>query len=333
MLALHIGLPRVGSSAIQYCLAEQAQALSRRGVHYAVSAAHSTWQPNGVSSGNGLELARYLDPRRRPPGFDEAGFERDFWATYGSPDHPISVVSSEFLSAAAKPMLARFRDKVVAGPPVRVIAFVRDLYGHAFSTWAQMVKDQAYAKDFRTFTGEVYDNPQCRTVRAFRHAFGRENMRVIHYDSLEGGIFAAFLGALDVRLPGSDQTRRINRGLSGAELEIQLAFNRLHHNRRLSRTIADRFVARRPEAPAVRIWRQDVADHLERRFSEEVRQLNRAFFHGRQGLAIGGGGNDAAVHPAEQRSWILADAAHAVLTHAASRLMVRAGRDRDAASA
>ena len=332
MLALHIGLPRVGSSAIQYCLAEQAQALSRRGVHYAMSPAHSTWQPNGVSSGNGLELARYLDPRRRPPGFEEAAFEQGFWATYGSPDHPISVVSSEFLSAAAKPMLARFRDKI-ARRPVRVIAFVRDLYGHAFSTWAQMVKDQAYAKDFRAFADEVYDNPQCRAVRAFRRAFGRESLRVIHYESLEGGIFAAFLGSLDVRLPGSDESPRINRGLSGGELDLQLAFNRLHHNRRLSRSIADRFVARRPEAAAGRIWRPDVAELLEDRFADEVRQLNRAFFPGGPGLAIAGDTAGAPPPPAEPRSWILADAAHAVLTHAASRLMVRAGRDRDAASA
>ena len=332
MLALHIGLPRAGSSAIQYCLAERAEALARRGVHYAVPP-RATWQPNGVSSGNGLELARYLDPRRRAPDFHEARFERGFWATYASQDHPTALVSSEFLSAAAKPMLARFRDQVVADRPVRVIAVVRDLYGHAVSTWAQMVRDQAYAKDFRTFAEGVYDNPQCRAVRAFRRAFGREAVRVIHYDALEGGLFSAFLDALGVDLPGLDEAPRVNRGLSSAELEVQLAFNRLHRSRRLSRTIADRFVARRPEAPAGRIWRPDVVRLLEDRFADEVQQLNRAFFNGRRGLAIGGDEAADAPPPAEPRSWILADAAQAVLTHAASRLMVRPGRDRDAASA
>ena len=100
MIALHIGLPRAGSSAIQYGLAEHAGALSRAGVHYATSSALASWQANGVSSGNGMALARYLDPRRRPEGFSEVDFERGFDATYLSPAHPVSLISSEFSSKA-----------------------------------------------------------------------------------------------------------------------------------------------------------------------------------------------------------------------------------------
>ncbi len=332
MLVLHIGLPRAGSSAIQYCLAEQAKALSGVGLHYATPAAAS-WQPNGVSSGNGMALARYLDPRRRPEGFSEADFERGFAAAYLSPGHAISLISSEFCSAASKSKLARFRQEVLGSRPVRVIAVVRDLYDHAFSTWSQMVKDQACARSFRDFAMHAYDNPQCRALNTFGKAFGYENLRVVHYNSCREGLFPAFLQALDVDLPDAEEAPRVNRGLTSAELEVQLTLNRLHRSKRLARSISNRLVGRRPDLPAANLWDQDVADHLASRFGEDVRWINRMVFADSQDLAVVGPRRADGARPSEPRSWIVADAAHAVLTHAASRLMVRPRRDRQAASA
>ena len=332
MLALHIGLPRAGSSAIQYCLANQAEALTQAGLHYALEPALATRQANRVSSGNGLELARYLDPRRRPEGFSPERFEHDFDSTFVSPAQPVSLISSELCSAVSKSMLTRFRDAVVVGRPLRVVAVARNLYDHAFSCWSQTVKRQAYSHSFRRYVAELYDNPQCRSLRAYGKAFGYESLRVIHYDSVEDRLFSAFLQALDFD-PSATEPPRINRGLTRAELKVQLAFNRIHGNRLMARAISDRFVGRRPDLPGDCMWDPEVAAMLEQRFGHELRRINRLVFDGRQLLSVTGERPRAEPPPKEPRTWIVAEAAQAALTHAASRVLPGLGRGQDQGSA
>ena len=279
---LHIGMPNAGSSAIQHRLWRNRQALEDAGAHYHAK----PFEPRRVSSGNAKDLAQYLNPRKRAAGFSEPAFQRAFDKLLAPEDHPISIVSGEQLAGATPEMLARFRDEILRGRDIRIVAFIRDIYGHAHSCWMQQIKRQAYFESFERFCAERYTDPQCRAARRYHDAFGPERMRVIHYDSLEGDIFAAFLGAVGVSIPAEDSTPPINRSLSPAELGALRLCNRLHRNPDLSMRISDHLLAKRPDRPRAQVWSAQVAGRLEERYGADVAWVNARFFPGGDRLRV-----------------------------------------------
>ncbi len=274
MLCLHIGLPKTGTSAIQHFLRGHAGWLSDAGFHYALTP-EAAPDADGVSSGNALALVRYLDPRRRPEAFSVASFERTFEATYLSDRHSVSIISSEFLASAGADQLLRFRDQVVGDRPVMVIAAVRSLYGHAFSTWGQLVKRHAYSRSFAHFAQRQYFNSQIAVLRRYGKCFGWDRLKLIRYDQHQHDIVGAFLAELGAPQSPDRQAPRINRSLSRAELDVQLILNRLHGSPGLATAVSDRFVSERPDGASGRVWRPDVARSLADRFGDEVRTLAR----------------------------------------------------------
>lgn len=335
-LVLHIGLPKAGSSAVQHSLERRASELSGLGVHYAVAAGARN---ASISSGNGLELARYLDPRRRPPGFSVSDFERSFEKSYLSPAHPVSVISSEFLAYADEDMLRRFRDVLLGRRQIQVIGFIRDLYGHARSSWMQLVKRGAYTRSFEQFVDELYQNSQFRVLRVFNKVFGWERMAFLHYETHAGDIFGAFLDAIGAPRVAAEPAPLINRSLSQAELDVQLRWNRLHRNKALATAMSDHFLQRNPDRAGAALWRPQVAQVLEDRFGDEVRYINDKYFRAPQQLAIARNeprsfAEPAEAHPPESYPQVMADAAAAVCRHLGRRLVrhgdASAGADRDA---
>ncbi len=286
MLVLHAGLPKAGSSAIQHGLDRHAATLSDMGVHYAVIDETRPGHREPVTSGNGIRLARYLNPRRRPSDFRIEAFEASFDRLYVSPAHPVSVISSEFLAYAEGDMLQRFRDRVLRGREVKVVGFIRDLYGHARASWMQLVKRGAYTRSFEHFADRLYVNSQGRALRTFVKAFGWASVEFIHYETHAHDIFGTFLGAIGSPAIAAFRPPLVNRSLSRTELEVQLLLNRIHHNKALATAVSDHFLLCRPEVRGARIWRPQVALSLASRFAEDVRWINERYFQDPDRLAI-----------------------------------------------
>jgi hypothetical protein len=245
--------------------------LERLGFHYALTPETSGYA-QGVSSGNGLELVRYLDPRRRPAGYSPAEFEAAFDRIYVAPGRT-SVISTEFLASADPAQLVRLRQVVLGERPVIVVAAIRNLYAHAFSCWAQLVKRHAHTKPFLDFVCATYSNPQLKALRVYGKVFGLHALRLIPYDAHRTDIVEPFLEAIGAPELEGRLAARINRSLTPAELNLQLALNRVHHRPGVAAAVAEGFVACRPGAETPQDWRPEAAELLHRRFDRAISEF------------------------------------------------------------
>lgn len=243
--------------------------------------------PRLISSGNGKDLAAYLTPKRRTRDFSEAHFERTFAERFLSPDHAVSVISAEQMAGAPGEGLEQFRRRLVPDHDVRIVACVRDLYAHARSCWMQQIKRNAYVHGFRRFVAEAYDDSQCGSVMRYRRVFGEANVALIHLDSLQGDLFASFLGAIGVPA-GFAPLPRINRGLSAAEIEALQLCNRLHRSGRLATRISDHLLKVRPTSARAAAWSPEIAAELQARFQGQIDRVNARFFAKQPVLKVGG---------------------------------------------
>lgn len=308
-IVLHIGISKTGSSAIQYALAQHREALEARGLHYAVDGAVALAEKRLITSGNGALLARRLDPRR---GVEPASEALDFDDAFVSPRQPISLVSSEGLSSADPELLARFNTEVIAGREVRIVAFVRDLYGHALAAWMQRIKRHGYTGRFEHFCAKTYDIKKLISLDAYAAVFGRERMQVIHYDSVKGSVFHALLSALGV--PGEDLAAppKVNRSLTRAETEVLIACNQIHKGMQgLSARISDHLIYKHPDRPTDEVRSERAEAMLGERFQADIDGINQRFFDGRAVLRVGGPKPSQAA-PVEDREDVWADAVEAL---------------------
>jgi hypothetical protein len=285
-IVLHIGVSKTGSSAIQYALAKYQSELSALGVHYGLKNRDAVLQGRLVTSGNGAPLVLRLDPRRGKSAESE---QLDFESAYITPDHPVSLISSEGLSSADPELLAQFRRETIGDRDVRIIAFVRDLYGHAASSWMQRIKRHGYTGRFERFCRKSYGAKPCKALRTYAEVFGPERITVIHYDSVRGKVFQALLQALDLPAEGMDAPPHINRSLSQAEVEVLIACNTVHKDlAQLSARISDHLIYKHPDRPSHPVFSPAAAAVLEERFRPDVDWVNATFFAGAEVLKIGG---------------------------------------------
>jgi hypothetical protein len=273
-LCLHIGLPKTGSSAIQGFLREHVDALSELGVHYALNG-ETEADSEGTPNGNGRAFLKYLDSRRRRPGFSLERFEDEFDRLYVSERHRLSLISSELLAGVEKTQLRRFRERILRDRPIMIVAVVRNLYDHAFSTWNQLVKRHAYAGGFERFVEQDYNNPQGRAVCNYARHFGWKRIRLVDYDAHPRDIVTPFLDVLGVQAAAGWKAPRVNRSLSLAELAVQRTLNRILRDPALGARAAERFVSSRPQAGSGRIWKPKAARLLAERYGDDIRQIGQ----------------------------------------------------------
>lgn len=283
-IVLHIGLPKTGSSTIQHLLDTHRAELARLGLHYP-DGGKTGRSGTGITAGNGADLSRYLNPRQRPKDFSQDGFEAAFRARWLTPDRPRCLISSELLAFAQAELLERFRDRLTGGRPVRIVAFVRDLYGHAWSAWMQMIKRHACTEDFATYCETSYNNPQFQAIKRYAGVFPGA-VSLLHYETEKRDVFGAFAKMLDIDLPATRQRILINRSLCKAETEVLIECNRRHGNPMISTFLSDTLLERHPDRPKWEGWHPEIAERLAARFTRQVNRLNRDYFGGAPTLAV-----------------------------------------------
>lgn len=286
-IILHIGLPKTGSSALQYSFDTNRERLAEAGVFYAAQETPAESALGHITSGNGDQLLRHLIRDDRWPYHDFSDLPAAFERIYVDPRFDTTLISNEILSRVPPEMLQRFVDEVVAGRDLTVVAYIRDLYGHARSAWMQDIKRGGFGGDFATFLTEKYRPPQIRHLRRYEQVVGRERLRVVHYESNSKRLLPSFFEAAGIQVAGMDiEPPVINRSLSREEVDVLLDVFPLHRDRGLSQLLTDSLIDRHPGRPSIEDVDWSVVERLTARHSADVAWVNETFFDGRPVLRI-----------------------------------------------
>src|SRR4051794_33456059 len=139
-LFLHAGAPKTGTSFLQVLFARYAEDLELAGIIYPRGHRFDDAKAGKITSGNGVEMAKYILPRLPHDIPDKAAFLERFRSQLANARGKNVLYSSEYLTfegKRAKDIADTARD---AGYAVRVIYFVRSLAPAALSAYSQLLK-------------------------------------------------------------------------------------------------------------------------------------------------------------------------------------------------
>lgn len=282
MIWLHIGLPKTGSSAIQAYLRNNREALAQQGVFYAPGPKEEETAGWTISSGNAVRLGRQLSETPEPAYDDDP--IGNFLDRFVSPDHPVSLASSEHLAGAKAERLERLK-RAIGGREVRILALVRDFYGHAFSLWHQTIKRAGYAGSFAEFA-ETYADPQSHVLSVYERIFGPEAIKVVHYDSVAGRLIPAVFEAMGLEPPDGAAAPVVNRSLTPVEAQVLAECNRLHGGaRQLSTQLSNHLIYKHPDRASRPELDEAAAARIASRCGPGAQRINERYFAGRQVLS------------------------------------------------
>lgn len=249
VLYLHVGHSKTGTSWLQAALRESADALAEAGLAYPVFEGVGTEQGAEIGQGNGLWLAT------GPAG----ELELRLRMIAGAAGPAGAVLSSEEFF----PRLALHDDPAVlprtalaAGfGRIEMLLFIRNPVGHAASLWQQYLKTAGGTAPIEAFF-EKYGVPElvARFLDRFLPLDG-VGLTCLNYDRHRHDLLSplrAWLGRPALAL-AAPRAPTINRGMTRAELALQVALNR--RIGRAGRMLAhDALCVGLPEVPPDRIY-------------------------------------------------------------------------------
>ena len=270
VLYLHVGHSKTGTSWIQASLRENMTRLASHGLGYPIIPGIGDEHGAEIGQGNGLAFAitptAELEPGLR--AIDRSGC-------------PAGVIlsSEEFF-----PRLSEWDDPealpraaVAAGfERIEVLFFIRDPVGHAASLWQQYLKRGGGSVPIEAFF-EKYTVPE-RVARFLDKFMGLDRvvMTCRNYDRHRRDLLAplsAWLG-LPSRALSPPEAPTINRGMTRAELALQVALNR--RIGRAGRILSDALCVGLPELTPERIYPgQNCQGALCDRLAPTLARINR----------------------------------------------------------
>jgi len=283
---LHVGCGKTGSSALQNWLAQNTKALKKSGIRYPLGisdGARRFWlkargvpSDYAITSGNGVAMVKAVKE-----GNAEAFVANALRGARGN-----LLFSSEVFQSLSREQLALLRQAFDRkGVSVVIIAYVRDVYDIAYSSYLQLVKRHLVAKPFREFALGMKLPQQFGVVRKFEEAF--DDVRLIHYDTEhKRGIEKAFLESLGLSgdvLPAMSD-KKVNRSLSVLEAELLRRANEAYvarfpdGNHAFSERLSDALIYGNPERETELYLDREVVRTFEARFGDWVRDLNERYF-------------------------------------------------------
>lgn len=283
---IHIGCGKTGSSALQNWLAQNTGALKRSGIRYpsgVADGARRFWCKSrgvpseyAITSGNGVTMVNAVKQ-----GDIETFVAK---ALRGARGHVL--FSSEVFQSLNRDQLACLKKALDRkGVSVVIIAYIRNVYDIAYSSYLQLVKRHLYGKSFRDFAFAMKLPQQFGVVRKFEEFF--EDMRLIHYETERPrGIEKAFLEALGLSknaLPAMSD-KKVNRSLSVLEAELMRRANEAYvarfqdRNDVFSKKLSDALIYGDPERETELYVDREVVDTFRARFGDSVRELNERYF-------------------------------------------------------
>jgi len=223
-LLLHVGMSKTGSSALQVAFVQHRELLERHGLTYPADPSDVSAAQGGITSGNGIRLARYLVPGLARADADlDTVLDRALGPVRRGSGGDL-LLSSEFLWHFDPERLATAVDRCrELGYTVAAVGYVRDVAGHALSEYSQQVKRHRFTASFADFaagtTEPGYEPGMRQWISGLQSVVGPDQVAVHHYDTHRRRLVAHFFAeALDIHdeLPLSVSTV-VNRSLTPAE--------------------------------------------------------------------------------------------------------------------
>ncbi|HEY6532919.1 MAG TPA: hypothetical protein VIY72_11475, partial [Acidimicrobiales bacterium] len=209
-LVLHIGLPKTGTSAIQHVLAAGASELAEVGLH--VPYPHPDAVRGAVTAGNGAPLFGAVTAASTPAAMRDAAA---VWLAGAVAPGQTSIVSSELLGTLSTARVTAVVEAATELAEVEVVAFVRDVYEHAYAAWGQLTKE-GFTESFERYCAETYATDSEQTVAVLRWADAVPGMAVCHYDTHRHDVLETLFEAIGTKLPAPLRDRpvpQVNRSL------------------------------------------------------------------------------------------------------------------------
>lgn len=280
-LVLHMGMGKTGSSALQVAFVRNREKLADAGVNYPEHSSDEPARRGEVISGNGMGITPYLAPPKHDEEEAARARRRLFRTVEDSPQETV-LYSSEFLYLFEPPRLDELQaDMRARDVVIQAVVYVRDVAGHALSSYSQVVKRALYTGAFADYltsqerlSYRLNLRPRLRRLRA---TLGPENVLVIHYDTTRERLFADFMqrvfGISD--LSGFDLcTGQVNRSLTRHELEMMRYMNGFLERKGQARRVSDVLLEQPPLGSFDMTITPKELDVLRERFADEVEWVN-----------------------------------------------------------
>lgn len=225
-VVLHIGGGKTGSSFLQYCFAHLEAQFRGFGVLYPESrdGEHDRARSGRVTSGNGLEIAKYLNGKQ-----ELESIVADLGTAISMEGISTVLYSSEAMQSFQEERLGALDEWVAwQGCELRVVYYVRSVAGRAYSAYVQRVKKHGESRRFEQWI-RGFRYPGGTVARNLESVLGRGRFFIRNYDHVSGDLFGDFAAAA---LPEGCKDLNVeqavvNRSLSPVEVEMMLELNRM----------------------------------------------------------------------------------------------------------
>lgn len=279
-LILHPGAPKTGTSFLQVMFSQHAEAMLKEGVVYPRGHMFDEAKSGEITSGNGIELANFLNPNLPHNVPDKLKYIDKFDKTLDRHKGLKVLFSSEFLTFPPGPQLEQIKTVIRKHKfSVRVVYFVRDLVPAAFSTYSQQIKRHGEHREFNEFIRD-WDPFYRYNLMCMEDAFGRDQVTVYNYDAVKKGLSDIFFKDILGLSFAPKSAPVINRSLSAEEAEALRQMNSLSPgNAAISNFINTALMKLdKPKSEGFQVTKEE-SDLLHTRFDEAVSYINE-FTHG-----------------------------------------------------
>lgn len=265
----HTGTYKTGSTALQYYLNLNQEALGKYGVSYSCS---PTIEP---SVGNGQELFQDLFGAKLS---DDRLLE---YLRFFLADREYGICSSEDFTRFGENEWDQIKYACSAlGIKVKIITFVRNVAPYYWSLYGQVIKGGHVYESFDDFCKVNQFDLVMHSLKCMLKVFGRSNMLPLHYESVQKDIDIAFLSLLNIPIEFFDRTilkSAINRNLTDYEQEI---ISRLIKTtgRQYAYEMSKLLMEKRPNLRSTSGLNSRNVETIAKRHDEDVAFVNANFF-------------------------------------------------------
>lgn len=272
-LYLHIGCGKTGSSALQVWLWNNQEDIGKEGLLYPKYGDKAKLNDYSITTGNGVILISKIR---------EGGLTRFLKGlSYKKEDVLFSSEVFQNLNDKELEKLGKVAERV--GFNVKIIAFVRDVYDMAYSSYLQLVKRGGYFHNFEHFAFSCATLQQFQVIKKFEKVF--DNIKLIHYDTAKKqGVDVYFADAvgIDYNRISPMAKKKVNRSLTLFELQLMRAANLAAHRRGVGdefcTSLSDKLIYADPEKDSELFLDFEALSYLKDKFEDDVAYINNKYF-------------------------------------------------------
>jgi len=281
-LFLHIGCGKTGSSALQLWLNQNSQLLHKNGYYYPIFniKIEDAYQ---ITSGNGTHLVNALKNHS----------VKEFLSDIVNPKENKIVFSSEAFQRLNETEIKELKNSAEEiGFDIEIIAYVRNLYEMAYSSYMQLVKRHGYSESLDFYLSRINSFQQFNVVDLWSSIF--EQITVLHYDTEKENLDLSFLKVIDFsedQIPRMKKNK-VNRSLTLLESELIKTLNKNIKYKfdlnpeQIGVYISDNLIKQNPELETHIFYDESIIDELYKKFNDKVIEYNKKYFKNNEVLKI-----------------------------------------------